>query len=52
MNDIYFDDNRHNWNDRARLHEEAGYGIEDILKVIYAIFYFVSLNKRLKHQAS
>ena len=30
MNDIYFDDNRHNWNDRARLHEEAGYGIEDI----------------------
>ena len=46
MNDIYFDDNRHNWN------EEAGYGIEDILKVTYAIFYFVSLNRRLKHQVS
>lgn len=31
MNDIYFDDNRHNWNDRARLHEEAGYGIDKLL---------------------
>ncbi|MGT2924732.1 class I SAM-dependent methyltransferase [Streptococcus caviae] len=32
MAENYFEDNRVNWNDRARLHQESGYGINELLE--------------------
>lgn len=32
MDENYFEDNRSNWNDRARLHQESGYGINKLLE--------------------
>ena len=32
MTENYFEDNRVNWNDRARLHQESGYGIDKLLE--------------------
>ena len=31
MTENYFKDNRDNWNDRARLHQAVGYGIDKLL---------------------
>lgn len=32
MTENYFEDNRVNWNDSARLHQESGYGIDKLLE--------------------
>ncbi len=32
MTKNYFKDNRDNWNDRARLHQKSGYGIDKLLE--------------------